>query len=167
MKNLAKIGMIRLGILILSIVFIYACKAEPDYKVTRQQVMDLHDKLMIDGEIAIRNKMALDTLAIKDLSDLRTKQPSIDTAKEKKLILELIGRLNAADEHMMDWMNKFQPDIDGKNNAQAVTYFNAEKVKLVKMDSLYKVVIRDSDDYLKKFNLEDHPSDDGHDHSKH
>jgi hypothetical protein len=129
----------------------FGCKNEPDYKVVRQQVMDHHDQLMIDGEIAIKNKMQLDTLSNEGLKKLKLVDPTLDTLKEKQQIASLIQMLNKADEHMMDWMHDFQADIGQKNNAQAVAYFNGEKTKLNTMDSLYRIALKQSDDYLKRF----------------
>jgi hypothetical protein len=167
MKNIAITNVMIIGFAFFLSVFFSACKGDSDYKVTRQQVMDLHDKLMIDGEMAMHNKMALDTLAIKGLANLKRTQHALDTLKEKTQIAKLTAKLNTADERMMDWMNKFQPDVDGKNNAEAIAYFTKEKVKLIKMDSLYKIALKESSDYLKKFNLEVPAASKGHDHSKH
>lgn len=144
-----------------------SCSSEPDYKKVRQEVIDLHDKLMVDGEMAIRNKMALDTLSIQGLSAAKKSNPTLDTTAEKEHIKKLVAQLKTADDNMMDWMQDFKADIEGMNNAQAVTYFQSEKIKLVKMDSLYKIALDGSKHYLQKFGVNIHPLNDGHDHSKH
>lgn len=148
---------IQLGIatFLSSLLLLAACSSEPDYKVIRQDVVELHDKLMADGETAIHLKMKLDTVAITGSQESKTQ------------ITELITKLNAADESMMDWMQDFKADVEGMNNAQAVAYFNGEKVKLVKMDSLYKVALSGAEAYLKKVGVDTHSNHDGHDHSTH
>lgn len=134
-------------------VLILSCNNSPDYKETRQQVMELHDKLMIDGEIAVKNKMKLDTLSKYGLKKFKLADQKLDTITEKQHIAVLIDKLNEADERMMDWMHEFQADVEGKNNAQAVAYFNGEKVKLNKLDSIYRIALQQSDAYLKKFKI--------------
>lgn len=152
-----------MGILMLFISLTTACSDEPDYKVVRADVVALHDKLMADGEKAIHNKMALDTFAIKELPH----RVDVDTAVERQKINQLISLLDDADESMMDWMQDFIADVEGMSNAKAVEYFRAEKVKLVKMDSLYKAALDGSDAYLKRFGVRVYVANDGHDHSKH
>ncbi|MDQ8052211.1 MAG: hypothetical protein REI78_04255 [Pedobacter sp.] len=146
MKNRIRIAFLAFGLL-------FGCNSEADYKVTRQEVMDLHDKLMIDGEIAIRNKMRLDTLGKQGLKKLKSTLIELDTLLEKQQIDRLIAMLNGADDQMMDWMHNFQADVEGKSNAQAVAYFQGEKVKLYKLDSIYRTALAQSDEYLKRFKL--------------
>lgn len=152
-----------IGILTLFISLTTACSNTPDYKAVRADVVALHDKLMIDGEKAIHNKMALDTFAIRELPN----RMDLDTAAERQQINQLINLLDDADESMMDWMQDFIADVEGMSNEKAVAYFIAEKVKLVKMDSLYKAALDGSEAYLKKFGVKVPIANDGHDHSKH
>ncbi|WP_199141999.1 hypothetical protein [Pedobacter sp. ASV12] len=163
MKKIEKIA----GMLLLVVALQFSCKQESDYKAVRQEVMDMHDKLMIDGEIAVRYKMQLDTLSKTGIAQKANADQSIDTAKEQRDIAVLIGHLNKADENMMDWMHAFQPDIDGKSNAQAVAYFKGEKEKLIKMDSLYQIALKQSEAYLKRFGSSLANTHEGHDHGKH
>lgn len=122
---------------------------------------------MMDGELAIRNKMSLDTLLGTGLKKMKLSDPKLDTLIEKQYITSLIKKLNEADESMMDWMQVFKPEIDGKNNEAAIKYFQDEKIKLVKMDSAFKSALGQSDSYLKKYkvNKQDAPVDHaGHKH---
>jgi len=155
--------------LLIGLILIGSCKNEPDYKVVRQEVMDIHDKIMVDGERAIKNKMVLDTLSKTKLKELNQAHPELDTLAEKIQIAKLVEKLSQADEMMMDWMHEFQADIEGKTNEQAVTYFKGEMVKVVNLDQFYKEVLKESDAYLKKFNLSSVKGEKEvpHDHSKH
>ncbi len=129
-----------------------ACQSEPDYKAIRKEVLDSHDQIMMDGERAMRNKMKLDTLGITGLAALKKQQPSLDTTAEHQRIQTLIKKLNDMDDRMNDWMHNFKSDIEGKSKTEAVNYFKAEQVKIKKLDSIYKMVLKESDAYLKKFN---------------
>lgn len=160
-------NMIRLVACLGLVVTFSACENKPDYKTVRKEVMDLHDKLMIDGELAIRNKMALDTLSKSGLRKLNQADAKIDTLIEQQAIASLVNKLNEADENMMDWMQLFKPEVDGKSNEEAIKYFQEEKVKLVKMDSLFKSALVQSDSFLKKYKVkkQDAPVDHtGHKH---
>ena len=141
-----------------------SCKSEPEYEAVKQQVMTLHYKLMSDGEFLIQNKKQLDSLANGKLKEWRQDDPKFDTSKEKATISEITANLNQAEFQMNEWMQAFEPDAQGKSNLEAVIYFNREMVKLKKLDSVYGVVLKQSDDYLKKFNIVLHRSDDDHTH---
>jgi hypothetical protein len=58
----------RLNITMLCLIstLLFSCKTEPDSKAIRQEVLNIHDKLMIDGEKVIKNKMKLDALLVSD-----------------------------------------------------------------------------------------------------
>ncbi|WP_293785690.1 hypothetical protein [uncultured Pedobacter sp.] len=167
MKNLIKKCSLAVGLLALCAAVITGCKSEPDYKTVRQEVMDLHDKVMGDGEKAVKNRMVLDTFARVKLKELKQIKPDLDTAEEKNKINLLIAKLSKADDNMMDWMHGFQPDIEGKSNAEAVKYFQGEMTKIKKLDNEYKHALDESDAYLKKFNLKPTSQEAKHDHSKH
>lgn len=134
------------GVLFIVIVAI-SCTQGVDYKVVRDDVMKFHDVVMADHGKIVNNQMILDTL-LKDMKGLKAKSPALDTIKEKEAIKEMIARLTHAEDGMNDWMHKFEPDVSGKSNEQAVSYFKAEKVKIAVIDSLYKVEIKASDEYL-------------------
>lgn len=137
------------GLFILAIAAV-ACKPEADYKKERDEVMKFHDLVMEDQNTVVNNQMKLDTL-LKDLKGLKQKFPEIDTVKEKATMQEILGNLTKAEDGMNDWMHKFEPDITGKSNEEAVAYFVGEKAKIKAVDSLYKKEIKTSNDYLGKF----------------
>ncbi|EHQ31081.1 hypothetical protein [Mucilaginibacter paludis] len=143
-----------------------ACQNDPDYKAVRQQVLDQHDKIMMDGEKAMTFKMKLDTLAMSALAKFKQQQPSLDTTAELQQLKTLSKKLNDADERMNDWMHNFKTDVDGKTNAEAVSYFNGEQVKIRQLDSIYKMVLKESADYLKRFNVKTDTSMKTMDHMK-
>lgn len=127
-----------------------ACKPTVDYKSERDEVMKFHDVVMEDHGKLVDNQMKLDTM-IKSLPALKQQFPAMDTLKEKGLMKETQGRLNKAEDLMNDWMHKFEPDITGKSNDDAVLYFKGERKKIAQIDSIYKAEIKSSDAYLSKF----------------
>jgi hypothetical protein len=118
------------------------CKPEVNYKTVRQEVIVLHDELMADEDRAMNSKMMLDTLALKETN-----------AKARDSIAVLSNKLALASDEMSNWMEHFRSDVTGKSNAQAVAYFEQEKVKVKKLDSVYKAALTQSEVYLKKFYL--------------
>ena len=112
--------------------------------------MKFHDVVMEDHGKLIDNQMKLDTL-LKSLPVLKTKYPALDTLKEKDAMKVIQARLNKAEDLMNDWMHKFEPDVTGKSDADAVAYFREERIRIGRVDSVYKAEIRLSGDYLFKF----------------
>lgn len=143
--------MIRKMIAVLALATIaMSCTQTGDYKAKRDEVMKFHDVVMEDHGKLVDNMMKLDTM-IKTLPALKEKFPAIDTVKEKAAMKETQARLNKAEDLMNDWMHKFEPDITGKSNEEAVQYFKAERLKIGKIDSLYKAEIKSSGAYLSQF----------------
>lgn len=126
------------------------CKTQPDAKAVRKEVLNIHDKLMVDGEKVIKNKMTLDALlasdAIKSLPD---------SAVKKQTISNLIKKLNKADENMMDWMHFFKDDFKGKNEQEDLAYFKSQMIKIRDVEDGYIKVTKSSDSLLKIYNITD------------
>ncbi|QNK61175.1 hypothetical protein H7F33_11380 [Pedobacter sp. PAMC26386] len=127
-----------------------ACTQTQNYKTERDEVMKFHDTVMADHGILVNNQMTLDSL-LKGMPALKTKFPATDTVKEKVVMKATLDKLNVAEELMNDWMHKFEPDVTGKSNEDAIQYFKAERIKIGKIDSVYKIEIQSSDAYLKQF----------------
>lgn len=138
-----------IGTLLITIAAI-ACKQQADYKTVRDEVIKLHDVVMEDQGRILRNQMRTKDL-LKNMMTIKVQFPATDTLEEKVALTGLLKNLNDAEESMNDWMHEFEPDVTGKSNEAAVLYFEAEKVKVVKMDSVFKAQIKSSDAYLNKF----------------
>jgi len=139
-----------IGALATTIIFA-ACQPAADYKTVRDDVMKFHDVVMADHGIIVGNQMKLDTI-YNDFTGLKNKYPEVDTLREKESILALKSELVKAEDAMNDWMHKFEPDITGKSQDEAIAYFQSEKLKIAAIDSLYKRQIKSSNEYLSKFN---------------
>lgn len=128
----------------------FSCSQPVDYKAERDEVMKTHDLVMADHGIVVKNQMAIDSL-LQNLGALKQRFPTLDIAHEKVLMEEKVARLKAAEELMNDWMHQFEPDIEQKSNEEAAAYFKAEKIKINRIDSLYKAEISASNSYLSAF----------------
>jgi hypothetical protein len=138
-----------IGILII-IVAVSACKPQTDYKDARDEVIKLHDVVMADQGKVVSREIQISGM-LKDLKEIKVRNPRIDTIAEKDSLLAIHSRLTKADEAMNDWMHKFEPDVTGKSNEEAVEYFQAEKLKIQRVDTMFKQEIQSADAYLSKF----------------
>lgn len=120
-----------------------ACKTTPDSEAVKKEVLNIHDKLMVDGEKVIKNRMILDTVLI---------SPKVKTAPDsilqKQKITALITRLNLADELMMDWMHDFKDEYNGKTEAENLAYYKSEMIKIRGVEDTYLKIIKESDSVL-------------------
>jgi len=114
---------------------LYACtdpaKRENELK---NQIIDMHEKVMNADEALMKNKMKLDTLL----------QQKKDTASVKPLI----AKAEAADAAMEKWMSGFQPDVTGKSHDEAITYFTGQKKEIMTVDSQINTIVKESSQYL-------------------
>lgn len=140
----------RLNIMVLYLIttLLFSCKTEPDSKAIRQEVLNMHDKLMIDGEKVVKNKMKLDKLLLSDQINLAQ-----DSVLQKQKINDLIIRLNAADEKMMDWMHFFKDDFKGKTEQEDLDYYKSEMVKIRAVEDSYIKITRESDSLINVYQI--------------
>lgn len=127
-----------------------ACTPSESYKTIRQEVLADHDQVMMDSEMAFKNKMKLDTFASR-LDSLKKLKNDLDTLKEKEEIDKLRKQLAQADDQMNNWMHSFEAEIGQRSNDEAVAYFKGEKKKVDDLDSVFKKALKDSDEYLQRF----------------
>jgi hypothetical protein len=106
-------------------------------KALLAEVIKTHDKLMADDGAIMKNKMAMKYYAniTPDVQD--------SVARYNQL-------LGNADDAMMNWMNKFNPDFTGKSHEQIMTYLNGQKAQIIKLDSQINSAIAASNKYLTK-----------------
>ncbi|QPH39990.1 hypothetical protein [Pedobacter endophyticus] len=121
-----------------------ACKTEPDSKAVKKEVLNIHDKLMVDGEKVVKNRMRLDSIL---------KSGKVSSIADSSELVTLIEKLNIADEGMMDWMHFFNDDFKGKTEQETLEYYKSEMVKIRAVEDHYIDVTRQSDSVLKIFNV--------------
>lgn len=124
----------------LTIFLFSACKTEPDSKAVKKEVLNIHDKLMMDGEKVVKNRMKLDSVV---------KSGKVKSIEDSLKIADLVSRLNQADEKMMDWMHFFKDDFKGKNEQEELDYYKSEMIKIRAVEDSYIKVTRESDSVLK------------------
>lgn len=125
----------KLIIISLSLSVLCAC-SDPAKKENelKNQIIDMHEKVMNADEALVKNKMKLDTL-LKQKKDTATVKP-------------LIAKVEAADAAMEKWMSGFQPDVTGKSHDEAVTYFADQKKQIMAVDSQINAAVKESSQYL-------------------
>ena len=136
-----------------SFIFISACKNKADYTDTQKQVLAIHDKVMTDGGKAEGNEMQFSGMLKSGLKKIKLSQPALDTAAARVQIVSLNKKLSDADDQMESWMHAYNNDFKGKTDQATLDYFNDQKTKVAKLDSLYQSALKLSDDYLKQLNI--------------
>lgn len=122
----------------------FSCKQEQDYKDIRLEVVAIHDKVMSDADLANSQKSVLDSI-------YRSFEiAGMDTVK----LAETIRKVDEANQQMENWMNRFEPDVSGKSNEEALCYFKSELKKINDLDKQFKAVIGRSDRYLDSLHIE-------------
>jgi hypothetical protein len=102
------------------------------------KLLKVHDKVMGNDEALMKNKMQLDSLL---------KLPARDTA-EKVDMKALDVKLQAAEQAMEIWMQKFEPDVTGKSHDEVMKYYTQQKKVILSVDSQMNVAITESNKYL-------------------
>ena len=136
-----KFIIIQLG---LALLFFAACKTEPDANAVKKEVLNIHDKLMMDGEKVVKNRIKLDSIL---------KSGKIKSAVDSLKMSTLINQLNKADERMMDWMHFFKDDFKGKNEQENMAYYKSQMIKVRAIEDQYIQVTKVSDSVLRNYNI--------------
>ena len=122
-------------ILLFSILITTSCKKEfitPEVKILYESVMAVHDEVM--PEISTMNK-------------LKRRIKKVDPSSSQSL--DLLKRLEDADEGMMSWMAEFK--LNKKANASdQVIYLKEEQLRIEKVSKDMRSIIIDVKAYLEK-----------------
>jgi succinate dehydrogenase flavin-adding protein (antitoxin of CptAB toxin-antitoxin module) len=108
-------------------------------KALLEDVIKTHDKVMMDDGIVMKNKMLLKDIAAKDAA-----------AAVKDSVARYTKLLGDADDSMMTWMNKFNPDFSGKSHDETMNYLNTQKEQIGKISLQLDSAISASNNYIKK-----------------
>ncbi|WP_461452591.1 hypothetical protein [Mucilaginibacter sp.] len=130
----------KLFIPLLACIALLGCNNDKDQeKALLNDVIKTHDKLMTNDGAIMKNKMQLKSIAAKDAS-----------AAVKDSVAAYSKLLNDADNSMMMWMDKFNPDFTGKTHQQIMSYLNTQKAEVVKLDTTMVIAIAVSNNYINK-----------------
>jgi uncharacterized protein (UPF0261 family) len=108
-------------------------------KALLEDVIKTHDKVMMDDGTVMKNKMLLKDIAAKDTA-----------AAIKDSAARYTKLLGDADDSMMTWMNKFNPDFTGKSHEETMNYLNTQKEQIGKISLQLDSAISASNNYIKK-----------------
>jgi GTPase involved in cell partitioning and DNA repair len=126
-----------------------SCTPKENNDNVRAELMKFHDQLMMDNETIIGNQMKLDTL-LRDMKGLKSKNPGIDTVKEKELINKMLVRLTSVENQMNDWMHNFNADFKDPSPEATLQYFKTEREKIAAIAKAYQQEINSSNVYLEQ-----------------
>lgn len=108
-------------------------------KLLLDSVIKAHDKVMADDNEIMNNKAKLKSMvtpatlpAVKDSVNMYT------------------NLLTKADDAMMVWMNKFNPDFTGKSHQQIVDYLHEQQAQINKVNAQLDSAINVSNKFIKK-----------------
>ncbi len=131
----------KLSYCLFTLLILSACTDQKkEENALKNEVLDLHEKVMAEDEKAMVNKMKLDTLLIK--------ADSLSINKQTARTLD--ANLNDVANKMGDWMRKLNLDNAGKSHDDIMNYWKQQKVQVKHIDSLYVNAITESDNYIKK-----------------
>ncbi len=153
MFTISKKGTVMALLAICGFIFISACENKVDYKEAQKQVLATHDKVMTDGGKGEDKEMQFNALLKSGLKKIKTSQPALDTAAARVQIISLNKKLSDADDQMESWMHAYNNDFKGKTDQETLDYFNDQKTKVAKLDSLYQSALKLSDEYLKQLDI--------------
>ena len=131
--------MLRLSVTaILAGVFLIMVGCKPTYdqpqnKSLYDEVMVIHDEVMPRMTDIHRLKKSI-------------KQKHKDDLQNYPEAIDLLARLEEADNAMMNWMADFKPP---KDESAAEAYLNAEKSKISEVSRLMKATIQEAETYLQ------------------
>ena len=126
----------KLFIPLLACVALFGCNDDKKQEQTLlNDVIKTHDKLMVDDGAIMKNKMLLKAIPATDAKDS---------------VVFYTKSLDDADNAMMNWMNKFNPDFTGKTHEQIISYLTIQKAEILKIDSQINVTLANSNNYISK-----------------
>ncbi len=102
------------------------------------KLLKVHDKVMMNDDALMKNKMQIDSLL---------KLPAKDSA-EKLNMKALSTKLRASEEAMEIWMQKFEPDVTNKSHDEIMKYYEEQRKIILSVDSQMNAAIAESNKYL-------------------
>jgi len=106
-------------------------------KLLLDSVIKAHDKVMADDNVIMNNKMKLKSIAT---------TATLPAAKDS--VAAYNNLLVKADDAMMVWMNKFNPDFTGKSHQQIMDYLHQQQAQITKVKAQLDSVITVSNKFI-------------------
>ena len=139
-------------VLFLSLVVLsfFACNNKEAEEILQAHIFEKHDDLMKKGEIIMQNKESLNKL-LASTANADSASASLDTENFHQRVNLLNNDLTMADEAMMNWMNDFNPNFDGKTHEQIMAYLNKQQAEILKVELKTNKALKMSSTFLKKY----------------
>lgn len=115
------------------------CSCSDNTKQEKDQlnaILKVHDKVMDNDDVLMKNKMKLDSML------------KVKTIKDTTEIKALDVKLAAAEDSMEDWMHKFEPDPTGKSHDEIMQYYTEQKKQITAVDSVMNQAISEANQYF-------------------
>src|SRR6476469_5203207 len=130
-------------ILLFCTIVIGACvNTKQQEQELQKQVIAKHDTIMKKMDIVLLNKSKIDSII---------KNPNQNTATQNQNLIKSKTDLAAADDAMMDWMNKFNPDYSGKSHREIMDYIKDQKIKIDSIETLFNKTILNSNALIAQY----------------
>lgn len=136
------------ALLILAGAILYGCSGNHSVKDTKEQVIALHDTIMGKNDQLVHLEMRIDSM-LRDMDSVKKVYTNADTVLLKNELNAIQSRLKGSEERMNDWMYKFEPDVTGKSDEEALKYFEGEKNTLSNLQQEFIKNISEADNYIK------------------
>ena len=139
-------------VLLLSLVVLtfFACNNKEDEEILQANIIEMHDELMLKGETIMQNKESLNKL-LASTANADSASASLDTENFHQRVNLLNKDLTMADEAMMNWMNNFNPNFDGKTHEQIMAYLNKQQAEILKVELKTNKALKMSSAFLQKY----------------
>lgn len=134
----------------LVVLFFFACNNKEAEEILQAHIFEKHDDLMKKGEIIMQNKESLNKL-LASTANADSASASLDTENFHQRVNLLNNDLTMADEAMMNWMNDFNPNFDGKTHEQIMAYLNKQQAEILKVELKTNKALKMSSTFLKKY----------------
>ena len=143
-KNIKKIFLA-----LLLIISFAACNNKEAEEILMANIMEVHDDLMKKGDNIMQNKESLNKL-LASTANADSASASLDTENFHQRVNLLNKDLTMADEAMMNWMNNFNPNFDGKTHEQIIAYLNKQQAEILKVELKTEKALKTSNAFLEK-----------------
>lgn len=123
---------------LVSLLFLGCTDPKQQEKTLLDEVIAMHDSVMVKNELVYKTKIQLEALAKKDSA------LNADTGAKS-----LVKVLDNASTTMDDWMNKFDAENKGKSHEQIMTYLADQKKQIKDIDKQFDAAIAATNTYKK------------------
>ena len=150
-------GNINFGVLFLLSSFLFSCQAKQNNESAKPEGYNTSEgKLVVEENGLYKEVMAVHDEVMPLMSEimalnkkLKEKAANLNNTQEKAEVQEMSSDLEAANEGMMNWMRKFNPNLENMTHQETMDYLRAEKEKIEKVREDMLLAQKSADLYLQ------------------